>query len=52
VQSKEPVEATSELAAKADISLHRGHHKIPRGPSTAHRATCARRGAPLRMTRD
>ena len=49
-ESKDPIEVTCDFVANADVFLLRVPPLIPRDPSTPHRATFARRGAPLRMT--
>src|SRR5437762_1203113 len=51
-KSRNPVEGPGEVAAKAGLCLLREPFVIRRGSSTARRATFARRGAPLGMTRE
>src|SRR6266436_4383604 len=50
--SRNPVEGPGQATAKADVCLLRELFVISRGSSTARRATFARRGAPLGMTRE
>src|SRR6266436_8947332 len=51
-KSRNPAEGPGEVAAKAGVCLLRKRFVIRRGSSTARRATFARRGAPLGMTRE